>query len=300
MDGLTRLALAGGAFVGLPFTAKPPMEDPEARKEPRFSASFNGFDVHCAVRVAAKGDEGRERLIRYCARPPFSLERIEELKDGRIGYLMKTSRRGRTHRVMTPMEFMGRLAILVPPPFYPLVRYHGVFGARSKWRPLVTMKPPSGARPKKAKPCPDPAAEAQPADAAPVATLTSTQPVEAASPSAPPAAAPATASASRTRPSIIPSDDPTTLTIAHWGRLLDGELFASSSRVDWAVLLQRTFGFEALRCPKCEGKMRIVATVTNPASVERVLTHLGVRTEPLPRARARDPTGQTAFGFDAA
>ena len=126
MDGLTRLALAGGAFLGLPFTAKPPMADPEARKEPRFSASFNGFDVHCAVRIAAADDEGRERLIRYCARPPFSLERIEELKDGRIGYLMKTPRRGRTHRVMTPMEFMGRLAILVPPPFYPLVRYHGV------------------------------------------------------------------------------------------------------------------------------------------------------------------------------
>ena len=78
------------------------------------------------------------------------------------------------------------------------------------------------------------------------------------------------------------------------------ELFASSSRVDWAVLLQRTFGFDALRCPKCAAKMRIVATVTDPASVERVLTHIGVRTEPLPRARARDPTGQTAFGFDAA
>src|SRR5271165_7121450 len=44
------------------------------------------------------------------ALPPFAVDRIEELKDGRISYAMKTPRRGRTHRVMTPMEFMGRLA----------------------------------------------------------------------------------------------------------------------------------------------------------------------------------------------
>jgi hypothetical protein len=92
-------------------------------KEKRFASTYNGFDVHCAVRLAAAEDEGRERLIRDCARPPFALERIEELKDGRIAYVMKTPRRGRTHRVMTPMEFMGRLAILVPPPYFPLVRY---------------------------------------------------------------------------------------------------------------------------------------------------------------------------------
>ncbi len=54
------------------------------RKEPRFSASLDGFDVHCALRLAAEDDEGRERLLRCCARPPFALDRIEELSDGRI------------------------------------------------------------------------------------------------------------------------------------------------------------------------------------------------------------------------
>jgi hypothetical protein len=29
---------------------------------------LGGFDVHGAVRIAADDDEGRERLIRYCAR----------------------------------------------------------------------------------------------------------------------------------------------------------------------------------------------------------------------------------------
>jgi hypothetical protein len=84
------------------------------RKEPRFSAKLDGFDVHCAVRIDAEDDEGLERLVRYGARPPLALDRIEELKDGRIAYAMKTPRRGSTHRVMTPVEFLGRLAILVP------------------------------------------------------------------------------------------------------------------------------------------------------------------------------------------
>jgi hypothetical protein len=44
----------------------------------------------------------------------------------------------------------------------------------------------------------------------------------------------------------------------------------------------------------------IVATITEPSVVKKILSHLGVRTDPLPRARARDPTGQESFDFDAA
>jgi acyl-CoA synthetase (AMP-forming)/AMP-acid ligase II len=70
--------------------------------------------------------------VRYCTRPPFALDRIEVLGDGRIAYQVKTVRRGRTHRVMTPMEFMARLAALVPPARILYVRYHGVFASRSE------------------------------------------------------------------------------------------------------------------------------------------------------------------------
>jgi len=38
--------------------------------------------------------------------------------------------------------------------------------------------------------------------------------------------------------------DPTMITIAHWGRLLAGELFARARYIDWAVLMKRTFGFK--------------------------------------------------------
>jgi hypothetical protein len=99
IDAFASIALGGGTFLGKPFMPRESDGDQHERKEKRFSASYNGFDVHCAVRIAAEDDEGRERLIRYCARPPFSLERIEEMKDGRISYLMKTPRRGSTRHV---------------------------------------------------------------------------------------------------------------------------------------------------------------------------------------------------------
>jgi DNA-directed RNA polymerase subunit H (RpoH/RPB5) len=46
--------------------------------------------------------------------------------------------------------------------------------------------------------------------------------------------------------------------------------------------------------------MRILATLSDPPLVKKILAHLGLRTEPLPRARARDPTGQMDFGDYAA
>ena len=35
-----------------------------------------GFSVHAGVRVAAQDRAGRERLLRYCARPMFAGERL--------------------------------------------------------------------------------------------------------------------------------------------------------------------------------------------------------------------------------
>jgi hypothetical protein len=43
---------------------------------------------------------------------------------------------------MTPLELLARLAALVPPPRYPLVRYHGVLAPRSSWRRDVVPQPP--------------------------------------------------------------------------------------------------------------------------------------------------------------
>ena len=287
LDAFANLALGGGTFLGKPF-AKPPRDDARfENKERRFSAAHGGFDVHCAVRIAADDDEGRERLIRYCARPPFALDRIEPLKDGRIAYRMKTPRRGSTHRVMSPMEFMARLSILIPPPYFPLTRYHGVFAARSSWRALVIPKPPSGTavpqrKKAKGKPCDAP----PPPEPRPSAVL----PLHPSPPSPP------------TSPSVAlrETDDPMAITVRHWSRILDGELYAATSRIEWALLLKRTYGIDGLACPNCGGRLRPIATITDEHAVHKILSHLGRRTEPLPRARARDPTGQESFHFQLA
>ena len=70
---------------------------------------------------------------------------------------------------------------------------------------------------------------------------------------------------------------PNILSIAHWDRLLGGELYAPLSRVDWATLLRRTFDVDVTRCTGC---MTVRAVVTAPASIDRLLAAL---------RRARDP-----------
>ena len=50
-------------------------------------AEASGFNVHAGVTVHAGDREGLERLCRYCARPPFRLERLSILPDGRVAYL---------------------------------------------------------------------------------------------------------------------------------------------------------------------------------------------------------------------
>ena len=45
--------------------------------------------------------------------------------------------------------------------------------------------------------------------------------------------------------------------------------------------------------------MRVIATITAPPVVHKILEHLGVRASPLPQAPARDPDWeQVDMGFD--
>jgi hypothetical protein len=118
-------------------------DDREARPDGLVGAvERDGFNVHAGVRIEAGDHLGRERLARYGARPPLSLERLRRLPGGRVGYRLKYVRRGRSkYRIMTGLEFMARLSAIVAPPRYPLVRYGGVLGPRSSWRRDVVPKP---------------------------------------------------------------------------------------------------------------------------------------------------------------
>ena len=57
----------------------------------------------------------------------------------------------------------------------------------------------------------------------------------------------------------------------------------------WAELLKRTFGFDVLACPRCDGRMRLLAMVTDPKSVARYLRALGEPAEAPARTPARGP-----------
>ena len=104
--------------------------EPRARRAPVLgceTGEVRGFNIHAGVLIHKGDREGLERLCRYGARPPFSLERISLLPDGRVAYRLKKPRsNGATHLVMTPIQFLARIAILIPPPRYPLQRFAGV------------------------------------------------------------------------------------------------------------------------------------------------------------------------------
>jgi uncharacterized protein YbaR (Trm112 family) len=106
-------------------------------------------------------------------------------------------------------------------------------------------------------------------------------------------------------PHVIPLA-PGILSVRHWDRLLGGLLYAATSRIDWAKLLRRSLDVDVLACPKCHGRLRLLAVITEREPVVRILSHLGLPTEAPPLARARDPSdelddveppGQLEFGL---
>ena len=57
----------------------------------------------------------------------------------------------------------------------------------------------------------------------------------------------------------------------------------------WAELLQRTFAIDVLECPKCQGRMRLIARVTERASIRRFLTGVGELVDVPERSPSRGP-----------
>jgi hypothetical protein len=98
-----------------------------------------GFSLHAGV--AARADERKklERLCRYISRPAVSEQRLSLTPNGNVRYQLKTPYRdGTTHVIFEPLDFIARLAALVPKPRVNLTRFHGVFAPNSKHRALVT------------------------------------------------------------------------------------------------------------------------------------------------------------------
>jgi len=174
----------------------------EPKKSDPTSAQFEGFSVHAGVRVSGTNRQGLAQVCRYVLRPPFATERINVDGAGRVIYELRKPRGdGATHLVMEPVEFIEKLAALVPPPRAHTVQYHGILAPNSKWR---KSRKDVEQEPTKEKPG---------------------------------------GSAKRRR--------------------------------NWAELLQKTFGVDAMRCGKCGGRMELIAVIRKAQTIKKVLTAMG-------------------------
>ncbi len=98
-----------------------------------------GFSLHAGVATRAHERDKLERLCRYIARPAVSTKRLSLTRHGKVRYELKTPYDdGTTHVLFEPLDFISRLAALVPKPRVNLTRYHGVLAPNSKYRARVT------------------------------------------------------------------------------------------------------------------------------------------------------------------
>ncbi|MBA3506869.1 MAG: transposase [Betaproteobacteria bacterium] len=105
-------------------------------------AHGGGFSVDGSVRIQAADRAGRERLLRYGARPPFALDRLRELNPERLRYEgTKPGPGGSASLLLTPLELRDRRAALVPPPRIHRHRYLGVLAPHSPLRAAALAVP---------------------------------------------------------------------------------------------------------------------------------------------------------------
>ncbi len=98
-----------------------------------------GFSLHAGVAARADQRDKLERLCRYITRPAVSEKRLSRTGNGQVRYQLKTPYRdGTTHVIFNPLDFLSRLAALVPRPRVNLTRFHGVFAPNSAWRSEIT------------------------------------------------------------------------------------------------------------------------------------------------------------------
>jgi len=80
------------------------------------------------------------------------------------------------------------------------------------------------------------------------------------------------------------------------GPLPPAQASRTSPRYSWAELMKRVFDLDALRCEHCGSRRKLIAMITEPIVVRRILRHLGLEHEP-PAVAAPRPPPQATFGY---
>ncbi|HVL66868.1 MAG TPA: transposase [Vicinamibacterales bacterium] len=111
-------------------------------------ARWNGVDLHAGPLIPGGQRDRLERVCRYVLRPPVASERLALTADGQVRLALRHPwADGTTHVVFDPVEFLGRLAVLVPRPRVNLILYYGVLGARAAGRREVVPRLRPGQNP---------------------------------------------------------------------------------------------------------------------------------------------------------
>lgn len=128
-------ARAGNRITSVGFQAE--TENDGSMIRPRRD-HVSGFSLHANVCIPPKARHQLENLCRYAARPAVATERLSMLPSGRVIYRLRHHWRDRTtHLLFEPIELVEKLAALVPPPRFNLVRYNGIFAPAARWRSQV-------------------------------------------------------------------------------------------------------------------------------------------------------------------
>ena len=107
-----------------------------------------GFSVDASVCIEGNDRAGLERLLRYCARPPFALEHLHQHDAEHVVYHNpKPHQGGPRELVLTPLELIDKIAALIPPPRTHRHRYYGVLAPNAPMRAAVTALAPQAISP---------------------------------------------------------------------------------------------------------------------------------------------------------
>ncbi len=246
-----------------------------------------GFSLHLARTVELHDREGLEGLCRYGLRAPFSQRRLSVLPNGKVRYELPRpwpTPSGVTELIMEPLQFLKRLAVLLPAPYQNLTRYHGVYANRSRFRPLLPLPTEATSASSRdddadanAHRCaPNKLDEAQPGQQIDLPLKEPDAPLDPGDLGA--ASAPGAA------------EDPGASDVA-----LSDPPAVRPRRMSWASLLMRSLGADALECPRCQSQMVLLALITAPRVVEKILVHLRIPSTPPPLAQAQQAPEPTMF-----
>ena len=101
----------------------------------------SGFSIHEEVRIKDWDRAGLERLLGYCSRPALSQKRLVYAEKANTVLYRTEPKAGKSEMLaMTPIEFLRRWTLLLPPPRKNLVHYYGALAPRFPLRPLLVAK----------------------------------------------------------------------------------------------------------------------------------------------------------------